>query len=303
MKPPFCLIPFLFVLLFFSGCKQEKNPRVGVDVSGDIDMIEDMTNRLEELSSSQKTIFYGIYSPVQMSKFFETYQVDFDPSVVNPVDASSRYLSTSKVALNLGVYGVDLSYIKMFDQPQDAIEYYLTIGKLSRQLGLPDELIRAPAENYRENLDNPEKLIDIATTTYAATEQFLKQNNLEYAAVLMLAGGWVEAMYIATHAFYGSEMPREMVIERIAAQKYSLNLLITMMQNHASQEAVAYNLHLLNVLKKYFDQFDIYFSGEDTRIDTVNNTIQAERSYIDISNEIIENIKRVITGMREEIIS
>jgi len=286
-----------FSILLCPSCQDNKE-HTEADISEDVDIMVDVTSRLEEMISSRKTIFYGIYSPVEMSAFFEQYQIGFDPSVLHPSDMANQYVLTDKIALNIGVYGADLSYIKLFDQPQEAIRYYLTIGKLSRQLGIPDELIRTPADDYLQNIDDPDKLVNIATTTYVATEQFLNRNDREHAAVLMLAGGWVEAMYIATHALCDSDGPREEVTERIVAQKYSLNMLIAMMQNHAHHESVARYLHLLNVLKKYFDQFDIYFEKDDVKIDTASRSIISSRSYVDISAGIVENIKRVVAGIR-----
>ena len=292
----------LFLLPVLLSCKRDRQDQE-VDIASDIQMIRDLAERLDEIAADHQVIFYGIYSPVEMSAFFERHNIGFDPGVLHPIDHSTRYMKSDKVALNIGVYGVDLSYIKMFDQPQEAFNYFVTIGKLSRQLGLPDELIRAPAENYEKNLENPDKLVEIATTTYVATEQFLKQNDREYAAVLMLAGGWVEAMYIATQAIFSETNPEAEIIERIAAQKYSLNQLIVMLQNQAQNETVAYYLHLLNVLKKYFDQFEVYFDKEGLVLDTESTTIQGGKSYIDISSEIVNEIKRVIAGIRYEIVS
>ena len=56
---------------------------------------------------------------------------DYNIDVLNPYDAYSKYTTNKKTALNIGVYGADLSYARMFDQIQPSVNYLSAIKKLS----------------------------------------------------------------------------------------------------------------------------------------------------------------------------
>jgi len=292
---------FLITSFVISSCVRKEKTKE-IDIDKETQSIGTISEKLRQVIHEKKAIFYGVYTPVEMSKLFEQYHIGFDPAVINPIENRERYTSNAKLALNIGVYGVDLSYIRMFNKPQECIRYYMTISNLSNQLGLPEDYIRSPMMDYERNLDNPEKLIEIATSTYVATEEYIKQNNRQHIASLLLVGGWVEALYIATHGIFDEENPEDEIIERIAVQKYSLNKLIALMETYAYDETVSFYLHRLNVLRKYFDQFGMYFENGTVEIDTINDMIYTERSFIDIPANLISEIKRVIAGIRMEIV-
>jgi hypothetical protein len=294
-------ITCLCLMACFYSCKQDQGKSGKAKEEADTAGVN--SKRYEQVINEKKAIFYGIYTPVEMSKLFEQYHIEYVPEILNPLDNADRYSSSAQLALNIGSYGVDLSYIRMFSKPQESIKYYMAVSRLSKELGLPEEYIRSPMLEYEKNLNNPEKLVEIATTTYIATEDYLRQNDRAYVAGLILVGGWVEALYIATHGILNEQNPESEIIQRIAAQKYSLNKLIALLETYAYEPSVSYYLHMMNVLKKYFDQFGMYYEEGQVELDTANDMIYAEKSYIDIPPNIIGEIKRVIAGIRAEVIS
>ena len=42
---------------------------------------------------------------------------------MNPTSNSHKYLSSSKAAMNTGIYGVDFGYLKLFGVGQEMIDY------------------------------------------------------------------------------------------------------------------------------------------------------------------------------------
>ncbi|GAJ22867.1 unnamed protein product, partial [marine sediment metagenome] len=61
------------------------------------------------------------------------------------------------------------------------------------------------------------------------------------------------------------------------------NSLISFMKNYYDDPMVVYYLRMLKILKKYFDEFEIYFEKGDFEIDTVNQLIKASKNHTDIS--------------------
>ena len=291
---------FLFVFLLASCQPRQEKKQPFVDK--DLESLEEISDQIEELIEDKKSIFYGLYSPMEVAQVFERIGAVYTPQILNSIRKSNQYSHSSKIALNLGVYGVDLSYIKMFNQPQDALNYMLIINKLARELGIPDEVLIISLKSIEKNLANTDSLVQLASSTFAVTESYLKEQNRESAAGLIVLGGWVEALYIATTGLYDEENPNQVIIERIAEQKYSLNSLISFMKNYYDDPMVVYYVRMLKVLKKYFDEFEIYFEKGDLEIDTVNQVIKASKNHTVISREIVFKIKSIVEIIRGEII-
>lgn len=57
---------------------------------------------------------------------------------------------------------------------------------------------------------------------------------------LMLMGGWIEAMYLATQLAYDPANPDPQVVGKIAEQKYSLISLLSFMKNYYNDPMVVF---------------------------------------------------------------
>jgi len=262
-----------------------------------------MSNSIEEMVKNEKSIFYGLYSPIEVTRVFESVGAEYTPAILNSTENSSNYITSSKIALNLGVYGVDLSYIQLFHLTQESINYWTVIRKLTNQLGIPGDIINTPRESLDENYNNPDSLVQIATATFSIVKNHLKEQNRESAAAMIIIGGWVEALYIATEALYNEENPDPEIISIIAEQKYSLNSLVSFAKNYHQDTEVAIYYRKLRLLQNYFSEFDIYYKKNDLRIDTVNKVIVTSGNKIDITKENILQIKNQIRKTRDEIIN
>lgn len=106
------MVNVLILTHLFSSCqiKDEQN----VEPDKDIYDLGKMSKSIEEMMKSGKSIFYGLYSPIELTKIFENVGAEYTQPVLNPTENASNYLSSSKAALNLGVYGVDLGYLQNF---------------------------------------------------------------------------------------------------------------------------------------------------------------------------------------------
>ena len=295
------LVTVLILTHLFSGCqiKDEQN----IEPDNDIDDLGTMSKSIEEMAKNGKAIFYGLYSPIELAKVFENVGAEYTETVLNSTANASNYLSSLKAALNLGVYGVDLSYLQLFNLSQESINYWVVIEKLTCQLGIPTDIITTPRESLDKGFDNPDSLMQIATATFAIVKKHLNEQNRESAATMILIGGWVEALYIATETLYNEENPDPEIIAIIAEQKYSLNSLVSFAKNYHQNPEVARYFRKLRLLQNSFREFDIYYEKNDLKIDTVNKVIVTSGNSIDITKENILQIKKLIKQTRDEIIN
>lgn len=175
--------------------------------------------RIKELEK----IFFSIPSPVEMSSLIKEKGYQFDVSKLNPAENVSKYTGEVKQAVNLGVYGADLSYAAMFDQKQVTMEYFASAQNLAKQMGVDGALTNEIIERLDKNQESRDSLLKIVSEAYADLNGYLKENQRIEVSALVVAGGWLEALYLSS--IYAADGNADMR-QRIAEQKYALNNLV-----------------------------------------------------------------------------
>ncbi len=281
--------------LIFSGCSQRGQQ--GFDLKESIDI-----NDFKETTDSvNRYIYYTMSLPVEMARLFDHVGANFYPDLLSPPDEFGKYTRPVKIALNLGVYGVDLSYVKMFNQHQRSVSYLASINRLADELGIPKEIYGNVMDNLDLFVSNPDSLSQAATRLYSATDDYLKKDGQEGAASLVAMGGWIESMYIATR-IYENDPGNIALQDKIAEQKYSLNSLITLMNNYQADLDLAEYLLMLKNLRRTYDQFQLYYKKGDVMVDTSSKTISAEGYYLNVTPEQMHEISTKIMNLRTLII-
>jgi hypothetical protein len=291
----YLLLVVIAFLMCLSGCKNEAADNKAI-------YEVDTTESVDETINKAKSIFYLMYLPSEMYKVFEKAGAVYNPAILNPVENVNLYESSYKAALNLGIYGVDLSYNKMFGQNQKTLLYFTVIHKLSQQLGIPDNQFGLALKRMEKNMSNKDSLAKFASDIYVNTNHFLNENDREATAALIITGGWIEALFIASK-ISDDNVSNEEILERIAYQKYSLRSLLALLKNYQNDNVVAEYLLMLNTLKRAFDNFEILYQPGDVQIDTVNKLIQANEIKTSISKKDIIDIKKMISEIRTKIVS
>jgi hypothetical protein len=186
--------------------------------------------------------------------------------------------------MNLGVFAVDLSYAKYFEQIEDAGKYLKTMHQLSTGLGIPEDKFATSLKRIESNVSNKDSLIRIANELYKSSEKYLKENDRSSAAALIIVGGWTEALFIATNLTTKGEKNMEL-IERIAEQKYSLNDLLDLLKAFDNEAIVKEYRTLLFDLKSSFARLEVNGNNMD---DTYRQ---------------LDDICLKISGLRKKIVS
>ena len=105
---------------------------------------------------------------------FERLNVPYDMARLNPISNSDLYLSSSKASINLGIYGVDLGYLKMFDQNQEMFNYMLSIRSFCNKLNIPENYITDPIKRIEKDLGDSDSLLAIMNQSYNQIEDHLR---------------------------------------------------------------------------------------------------------------------------------
>ena len=257
----------------------------------------------EPVPPEKKEIFYGLLTPIEITNIFRRLVVPYDEASLNPVINSENYMSSSRAAMNLGVYGVDLGYLKIFRKNQDMFNYMLTVRKLAGRLNIPESFITEPIRKVEADMDNGDSIMIIMNQAYKKIEDHLRVDGREGTVGLMLMGGWIEAMYIATTLTYDEANPDPEVVQKISEQKYTLTSLLSLMKNYYDDPMVVFYTKKLLFLKRYFDTFEIYFKPGDLEIDTSRQVMTATGAEMTVTIETLNNIRDYVAKLRAEIIN
>ena len=248
-------------------------------------------------------IFYGLLTPTEITTIFSRLGIPYEKAALNPPSNDDLYTSNSKAAINLGIYGVDFGYVKMFSIGQQMIDYLMTVKDMSNKLGIPDKFLIDPIKKLETDISSPDTIMALVNKSYSDIENHLRKDGRESTAGLMIMGGWVEAMFIATQVVYNPENPDAEVVQKIAQQKYTLTSLLSYLKNYYDDPVVVYYSKKLKYLKNYFDSFDIYFKKGDLEIDTVKQVFRSSGSQMTVTVETLNRIRDYVSKLRTEIVT
>ncbi|MCB0792584.1 MAG: hypothetical protein H6595_07375 [Flavobacteriales bacterium] len=215
----------LAVCLLLAACGGQEPPQS--ELRNDTD--QDSTKKAERLEQTRK-IFYNIPSPMETATLLKKAGAEYDKDILNDVLNVDKYTAASKQALNLGVYGADLSYASVNNQTQESMFYTSCAKKLADKLGVSNAFNDSTLERMEKNMNNRDSLLHIISETYWNVDAYLKENERDNISALMIAGGWVEGLYIATQL--AGMNPSAELEQRIAEQKLSLGDLIALVSTY-----------------------------------------------------------------------
>ncbi len=131
------------------------------------------------------------------SMFFKSgYQ--YNSGILNPPGKVSGYSNTKSEAINLGIYGSDLNYSLAFNQNQEVLNCLNSIVELAKKLGIEKAFDETLIKQLTESGDTISDKSTILTKAYRHAQDQLHNEERAAIASLIVFGGWMEGLYIAT---------------------------------------------------------------------------------------------------------
>lgn len=183
-----------------------------------------------------KKIFYLLPSPIETAALIQKSGAEYDKNILNPVENAAKYETTKNRAINLGVYAADLSVASVFDQTQEAMFFISNCKKLSDGLGISEAFSTSTVERIEANINEKDSLLFLISDSYWQTDAYLQENDLANLSALIIAGGWIEGLYVATQLQKASNS--NLLKKRIAEQKFSLSHLLEILVTYKEDEKV-----------------------------------------------------------------
>ncbi len=252
-------------------------------------------------SKNVREIYYGLMTPVEVCNIFERLGIRYNDTILLPSGNRDLYMSSYKAAMNLGVYGVDMGYMKLFGVNRQTVSYFNTIQTLSERLNMPDTFLSDAIRGLDAEISNADSLTGLMNDAYEKIDSHLRLEGSEGTLGLMLMGGWIEAMYLATQLAYDPANPDPQVVGKIAEQKYSLISLLSFMKNYYDDPMVVFYTKKLKYLNRWFDTFEIYYQPGDVDIDTLRQVITTTGTEMTVTVGTLNEIRDYVAKLRAEI--
>ncbi len=197
------------LLLLLGGMLFSCNNPEGV--SGNEDEInQEVTESLEDDFNQAKQVFYSLPSPIETAMLMKRAGAKYDENLLNKINNIPNYTTTLNKAMNLGIYGADLSFVSMFNQSQACVKYLAATKTLADDLGILHAVDKSYINRMENNINNRDSLMCIISETFMNSNSFLKENKRPELAAIILAGGWLEGLYLATEITKNTEDKTEL---------------------------------------------------------------------------------------------
>ena len=153
----------------------------------------------EEVKEKISDVVKDLPAPSEIPFLLMATGADFNESLTHNVNSVSNYSSdNNQASVNLGIYATDVAYLSAYQKSQKALNSLTKIRPLADQLSLSGYFNPATVERFENNLSNAESLAMIVNEAVNNADNHLKKNDRKKVAALLLAGSFIEGLYIAT---------------------------------------------------------------------------------------------------------
>jgi hypothetical protein len=256
-----------------------------------------------------KKIFYSLPSPLETAMLIKSAGAKYDEVLLNPVDNKTKYTTTKSLALNLGIYTTDLSFASLFDQTQTSINYMNASRTLAEGLDINDAIDNETMKRLEDNLQNRDVVMDIISETFLNCSSYLKENERQDVAAIVLVGGWVEGLYLAAQLVGNTSLENNKLADRILEQKLSFSIVQRMLDDNKQKENGNKNQDIVDLmaqlqdLKLAFDKVKIE-TTETTAVNEEGSNVTTLKSTTSVKVEPADfkNLQATVAKLRTSFI-
>ncbi len=275
------------LLTFITACKNNKHKT------------DTQTQNTETTDTTKQTIdqtvlikfknkVFGIPSPVLVSSFVKKLDLPYQPDLVNPVSNATKYLTTFKQAVNIGVYSADLAYLNIYGQVNQFGDYFNIIKQLADNLDLLNTIDQKTLQSIENNTENADSLMYLISKALRDIDAYLTNNDQQKIGALILAGGWVESVFFLTELYKTD--PNEELLLKIGEQKSPLNNLLHILEPYYGQgdKNIDKLFESLSEISSVYDAIEITYEYKqpevypDQHLTIINSTTKVNIDDLDL---------------------
>ena len=286
---------FLFIMLLVASCGNRNKEDLSVTVpEPDLDELVISEEAMDE-------VIENIASPIEVASLLSDLQVPFSSSYLSNPEKMSDYSTSYEMAYNLGALSSDLGYLNMYNKTGTAINYLSTINKLTEALDVGQFFDFVLMKRLATSENNLDSLLFVSMNSFNRMDEHLRVTDRSNLSTLMVAGVWLEGLYLATQVYDRSQV--EEVRDVIGEQKHILGDLLIILNRYRTDDHFASLIEDYNRIKEHFDQVSITYEigePETVEVDGMLMVVQAETSTIEMSDETLSRIIDITERIRNK---
>ena len=244
--------------------------------------------------SHVEKIYFNVPSTMKTAYILKKAGASYDASFpLNPNKANDDF-TTEQQALLLGIYGSDLNYTIVSNKNQETIYYLNSINSLGEKLGLGNILNQEMKNRIEKNVNSKDSMQVIITDLFWKIEQSLNEDGRSRIGALIVTGGWIEGLYVATQI--AIKMPENIKIKSIICQqKFSSKDVLELVKNSCSSEYIS------DVVLRPLKQINASLSKIKTRQEFYSSELNIDENDMIVDNNVINEISTIIEQIRDDI--
>lgn len=262
----------MIIMLFAYSCGTDKKQETSSD---------EFDEAASEIKEKVEAIIYEIPSPSEIPFIIQATGAEYIPQLVNDLSKYEKYTSSTKVAaMNLGVYASDIGYLVTYEKVQEALNYMDGCLDIGESLGLQSTIDVSVIEKFEANLGKKDTLAAIINDAINKSDSYLKENERNNIAALVIAGTFIEGLYIATQIV--DSYPKDMLTND------NRNLILTPLIRIVLEQETALG-NMISLLKSIDNKGD-WIEG------LINSMVELKSNYeeLDIDELLDENKGNVV---------
>ena len=244
MKKAIAVLILPMILISFSCITGCKNSTKREQKKVELEQVKVIEGQIE-------SNVYPLPTSADVIKMLYELEVGYIFGISNPVENAKKYFSSTSRAINMGIYGADLSYATIYNMNQEVINFMGAIRSLANELNMSKIYDETLYEKIKQNFDNKDELVKILTTAFNNTYNYLSENDQQALALLVVGGAWVEGMYLTTHV---SEAAYNIagISKNLLEQKKSFELFLEVTKPYENDPIISDFLKQLNPVKEVY---------------------------------------------------
>ena len=264
---------FLIVsVVVFAFCKNAEK-------TDDNIVVDDNTKQaVQETKLNAQNVFNSMPDRKLILKLIEENKIEYDPQFLNDPNSVSKYSIEFYKAVNLGIYGSDLSIANSFDQTQESMVFLKCVNSLAVNIGVNNAFDQVMFDRMEANRENKDSTLEIITNAFKKADQILKINNRPATSAVILAGSWIEGMYVSCQM--AQTINNEKIIKTIIDQNESLKNLIIMLDASNLAPETEYIVTDLKSIREAFIVAEANTVHDLEAIKTINERVTALRTKL-----------------------
>jgi hypothetical protein len=271
----------------------------GESVENETGTVDKTKSELENRTENIENIFFNIPSPVETVNILKQAGATYEWNLPLDPKKLDNFSSMVDQALAMGIYGADLNYASVFNQSNDMYMFLSCAEKLGNKLGVGTVFSKEVTDRIEENIEDKDSMQVIISETFWQIDNQLMDEGRENVSALIIAGGWLEGIYLATQLSVLNPDNAE-IKQRIAEQKYSIDNLLSLLKSYTNAKGLEDIILVYEELKSLFDQIEEKkVSGEETVEDGM--PVIGHKIELVMSDDLLKKITQKTAEIRADI--